>query len=91
MLVNEVTRFPVVLSARERVLRVCVLWFLRDVQEPDRHIERTRAERRPARQWLVAAAVLRYTWHGRRSRFTAAKPLPSALWRRDGAERFKTG
>ena len=45
----------------------------------------------PAREWLCAAAVIRCTWHSRRSRFTAAKPLPSALRRRDGAERFKTG
>ncbi len=39
----------------------------------------------------MAAAVIRCTWHSRQSRFTAAKPLPSTLWRWDGEERFKTG
>ena len=33
----------------------------------------------PEREWLVAAAVIRYTWHSRRSRFTAATPLPPTL------------
>src|SRR5476649_1765831 len=69
-----------------RVLRVCVLRFLRDVRNPtgtSRGHERSAV---PAREWLVAAAVIRCTWHSRRSRFTAATPLPSTLWQRDGAE-----
>lgn len=74
-----------------RVLRVCVLWFLRDVRNPTGTARGHERSAVPAREWLVAAAVIRCTWHSRRSRFTAAKPLPSTSWRRDGAERFQGG
>src|SRR5713101_6818753 len=72
------------------VLRMCALWFLRDFRNPTRTARGHERSAAPAREWFFAAAVIRCTWPSRRSRFTAAKPLPSTLRRRDGAERFKT-
>ena len=70
---------------------MCALWFLRDFRNPTRTARGHEQSAAPAREWFFAAAVIRCTWHSRRSRFTAAKPLPSTLWRWDGEERFKTG
>ena len=60
-----------------RVLRMCALWFLRDFRNPTRTARGHGRSAAPAREWLLAAAVIRCTWHSRRGRFTAAKPLPS--------------
>src|SRR6266852_5644996 len=60
-----------------RVLRICELWFLRDFRNPTRTARGHERSAAPAREWFFAAAVIRCAWHSRRSRFTAAKPLPS--------------
>src|ERR1700674_1199769 len=59
-----------------RVLRMCALWFLRELRNPTRTARAHERSAAPAREWFFAAAVIRCTWHSRRSRFTAAKPLP---------------
>lgn len=56
---------------------MCALWFLRDFRNPTRTARGHERSAAPAREWFFAAAVIRCTWHSRRRRLTAAKPLPS--------------
>src|SRR6202521_5110446 len=53
-----------------RVLRMCALWFLRELRNPTRTARAHERSAAPAREWFFAAAVIRCTWHSRRSRFT---------------------
>jgi hypothetical protein len=71
---------------------MCVLWFLRNFRNPNRHIERTRAERRPGEAVALCSgcdqvgALAQPAQPVHRCEATAVHYVAT-----DGAERLKTG
>jgi hypothetical protein len=66
------------LSRHHPVLRVCVEWFLRRVQEPDPHRAKTRAEGRIVEGMAPRSGRVRFSWHGPRGG-GRLRPDPAAL------------